>query len=180
MSRRFALLDRDGTLIVERHYLADPREVELLPGVAAGLRQLRQLGLGLVVITNQSGVGRGYYTLEQVEQVHRRLGQLLAAEGVGLDGIYLCPHTPETGCECRKPRPGLVEKAARELDFDPQQCFVAGDRSCDVELGRRIGATTFLVLGAPATADREAGAPAPDYLVTGLGEASTIVAALLN
>lgn len=128
MGRRFVLLDRDGTLIVDRHYLADPQGVELLPGVGAGLRQMRELGLGLVVITNQSGVGRGYFTLEQVEQVHQRLGQLLAVEQVQLDGIYSCPHTPADGCSCRKPATGLVEKAASELDFEPQSCFVVGDR----------------------------------------------------
>ena len=180
MKRRFVLLDRDGTLIVDRHYLADPEGVELLPGVGTGLRHLRQLGLGLVVITNQSGVGRGYYTVEQVEQVHRRLGQLLAAEQVELDGIYACPHTPEEGCRCRKPATGLVEKAAGELDFEPQQCFVVGDQPCDVELGQRISATTFLVCSADEP-DRAAGpALAPDYVVAGVGEMGAILAGLLN
>lgn len=184
MRRRFVLLDRDGTLIVDRHYLADPEGVELLPGVGAGLRQMRQLGLGLVVITNQSGVGRGYFALEQVEQVHQRLGQLLEAEQVPLDGIFLCPHAPEVGCGCRKPRTGLVEQAARELGFEPRHCFVVGDRPCDVELGRRIGATTFLVRGETGPPD-EREMPVspdylPDYLVAGVGEVSPIVSGLLN
>ncbi|MBI3252236.1 MAG: HAD family hydrolase [Candidatus Omnitrophica bacterium] len=174
------LLDRDGTLIVDRHYLADPQGVELLPGVGAGLRQMRELGLGLVVITNQSGVGRGYFTLEQVEQVHQRLGQLLAVEQVQLDGIYSCPHTPADGCSCRKPATGLVEKAASELDFEPQSCFVVGDRLCDVELGRRIGATTFLVRGETGQINEGKMAMAPDYLVAGVGEVGAILAGLLN
>ena len=92
--RRFVLLDRDGTIIADRHYLSDPAGVALLPGAAAGLRQLRQLGLGLAVITNQSGVGRGYFTAEQVDQVHRRMARLLEDEKVFLDGIYFCPHAP--------------------------------------------------------------------------------------
>ena len=180
MRRRFVLLDRDGTLIVNRHYLADPQSVELLPGVATGLRHLRRLGLGLVVITNQSGVGRGYFTLEQVEQVHQRLNQLLAVEQVQLDGIYSCPHTPVDGCACRKPETGLVEKAAQELNFEPQHCFVVGDQPCDVALGRQIGATTFLVRGETGPTDERDLPVVPDYLVAGVGEVSPIVSGLLN
>ena len=180
MRRRFVLLDRDGTLIVDRHYLASPEQVELLPGVATGLRQLRQLGLGLVVITNQSGVGRGYFALEQVEQVHQHLGQLLAAEQVPLDGIFLCPHAPDADCDCRKPRTGLVEQAARELGFEPRHCFVVGDQPCDVALGRQIGATTFLVRGETGPTDERDLPVVPDYLVAGVGEVSPIVSGLLN
>ena len=180
MKRRFVLLDRDGTLIVDRHYLSDPEGVELLPGVGTGLRQMRQLGLGLAVITNQSGVGRGYFTWEQAEQVHRRLEQVLAAEQVALDGIYACPHTLEDNCPCRKPGTGLVEKAAGELGFSPQQCFVVGDRPCDVELGRCLGATTFLVRTADEQADAAGLATPPEYSVAGVGEVGTILTGLLN
>jgi histidinol-phosphate phosphatase family protein len=175
--RRFALLDRDGTLIAERHYLADPREIELLPGVATGLRRLRQLGLGLAVITNQSGVGRGYFTAEQVGQVHRRLGELLEGEGVRLDGFYFCPHAPEVGCLCRKPATGLVERAACELGFVPRQCLVVGDRSCDIELGRRIGATTFLVRSGLEEPEYAA---VPDFVVEGMEEVGAIAGRLVR
>jgi D-glycero-D-manno-heptose 1,7-bisphosphate phosphatase len=145
MTRRFALLDRDGTLIVERHYLASPDGVELLPGAVEGLRRLAEIGLGLVVVTNQSGLGRGYFDRATLDAIHERLRNVLARGGVTLDGIYVCPHTPEHGCSCRKPRPGLVRQAAADLGFDPAEAFVLGDKACDVDLGRAVGATTILV-----------------------------------
>lgn len=143
--RRFVVLDRDGTVIVERHYLSDPDQVELIPGVAIALRQLRQLGLGLVVLTNQSGIGRGLFDARQVEAIHQRLCTLLEAEGVRLDGVFYCPHTPEDGCSCRKPASGLVDYAAKHLGFDPRLSVVVGDKACDLELGKRVGAVTILV-----------------------------------
>lgn len=177
--RRFVALDRDGTVIAERHYLSDPEQVELLEGAADGLRRLRGLGLGLVLVTNQSAVGRGHFDLARLDEIHRRLRELLDAEGVTLDGIYYCPHTPDEGCACRKPRPGMLEAAARELSFDPSQAFVVGDKECDVELGRGVGATTLLVrtgYGARLDAEGKAGA---DYVVDDLTEAARVVEGLL-
>lgn len=145
MSRRFVLLDRDGTVIEERHYLSDPDEVALIPGAAAGLRALREQGLGLVLVTNQSGIGRGYFDRARLAEIHERLIALLAAEDLAFDGIYFCPHTPDDGCACRKPRTGLIEQAAREHGFEPAESFVVGDLPSDVALGRAIGATTLLV-----------------------------------
>ena len=165
LKRRFVLLDRDGTLIAERHYLADPAGVELLPGAAAGLRRLGDMDLGLAVVTNQSGIGRGYFDAACLERVHQSLQCLLEAEGVALDGIYFCPHVPGAGCRCRKPAPGLVEQAARELDFAPQSSFVLGDKVCDIELGNRLGATTFLVrTGYGAQVEAE-GTAEPSFIV---------------
>ncbi len=170
--RRFVVLDRDGTIIVERHYLSDPDQVELIPGAAEGLRQLRAMGLGLVVITNQSAIGRGYFDEARLEFIHQRLRELLAAEGVQLDGIYFCPHLPDAHCECRKPRPGLMERAAGELGFAPAAAFVIGDQPCDVEMGQSVGATTFLVrTGYGAQVEAE-GAVIADYVVDGISEAA--------
>jgi D-glycero-D-manno-heptose 1,7-bisphosphate phosphatase len=177
--QRFVVLDRDGTIIVEHHYLSDPCQVELISGVANGLRELSRLGLGLVVITNQSGVGRGFFNKVHVGLVHERMCQLLEAEGLHLDGIYFCPHKPEDDCPCRKPRPGLVEKAERDLGFDPQTAFVIGDKPCDIELGRQIGATTFLVrtgYGAQVAQERII---TPDYIVDDIQEAAEIIKYLL-
>ena len=143
--RQFVVLDRDGTIIVDRDYLSDPSQIEFLPGAVRGLRLLLKMGLGLVVLTNQSAVGRGFFDEAQLDLVHRRLRELLKAEGVQLGGIYFCPHTPEDGCSCRKPNPGLIERAAKDLDFDLRASFVIGDKAADVEMGRRVGATTFLV-----------------------------------
>lgn len=143
--RRFVMLDRDGTIIAERHYLSHPDQVELLPGSASGLRTMRDLGCGLLVLTNQSGIGRGYFDVGMLVRVHDRMKELLAAEGVELDGIYYCPHTPEQGCDCRKPATGLALLAAAEHGFDPAMGFVVGDKRCDVDLGRNIGARSILV-----------------------------------
>ncbi|TAN58341.1 MAG: HAD family hydrolase [Rhodospirillales bacterium] len=143
--RRFVLIDRDGTLNVERDYLSDPAGLELIPGAAEGLRLLRQLGFGLAVITNQSGIARGYFTPKDLDSIHARLAELLKYEEITLDGVYICPHGPDDDCDCRKPLPGLALQAAAELGFDPSQAFVIGDKAVDVDLGRAVGAKTILV-----------------------------------
>lgn len=142
---RVVLADRDGTLIRECHYLSDPDQVELLPGVMEGMNLLRKAGWGVVMVTNQSGIGRGLFSRDRVEQVHRRLNQSLGEGGVSLRGIYICPHRPGEGCRCRKPGTGLVELAAAELGFAPQDCWMIGDKECDIELGQRVGALSILV-----------------------------------
>lgn len=144
-SRRFVLLDRDGTVNVEVDYLSDPDQLRLYPGVGAALRRLRDLGFGLVVLTNQSGIARGKFDIPTLERVHARLAELLAAEGVALDGIYYCPHAPEDGCGCRKPLPGMVERAVAELGVDPERSFMIGDKRIDVEMARAVGAAGILV-----------------------------------
>lgn len=143
--RRFVLIDRDGTLNVERHYLSDPDQLELIPGVAAALRRLRDAGYGIAIITNQSGIARGYFDLARLEEIHQRLRQLLAEAGVAVDGIYICPHGPDDDCDCRKPLPGMANQAMAEHGFDPKKSTVIGDKEVDVELGQAIGAATFLV-----------------------------------
>lgn len=140
-----AFLDRDGTIVVDKHYLADPDGLELLPNALDGLRELRDLGARLVVVTNQSGVARGYFPVEAVERTHMRLRELLAQGGIELDGIYVCPHGPDDGCACRKPGSELFERAADDLGLDLNTSFVLGDKDADVEAGRRIGATPVLV-----------------------------------
>src|SRR5262249_56145342 len=154
MRRRFVMLDRDGTLIYERHYLSDPDGVELLPGAAEALRALRELGLGLVVVTARSGVGRGFFDAASLDEIHARMNALLVARGVALDGIYVCPHVPADGCSCRKPGTALVARAAADLGFDPQEGFVIGDTAKDMQLGKRVGAATILVFTRYAEPDR--------------------------
>jgi D-glycero-D-manno-heptose 1,7-bisphosphate phosphatase len=175
-----AVLDRDGTIVVERHYLSDPEELELLPGAAAALRRLSQIGLGLVVITNQSAVGRGILNTERLETIHARLRKILAEENVTLDGIYFCPHLPEDDCPCRKPKTALLEQAARELDFDPAESFVIGDKECDVELGRRVGATTLLVRTGYGNDLAHDASVRPDHVVADLSEGARVVEGLLR
>ena len=138
-------LDRDGTLIREKKYLRDPEGVELLPGVPEGLALLRRHGYSLVVTTNQSGVGRGLYSLDDMHAVNARLQALLAGEGIGLDAVYYCPHAPDEQCRCRKPAPGMLERAACELGISFESSFVIGDKEADVLLGRNAGMQSILV-----------------------------------
>ena len=181
MKRRpFVLLDRDGTIIIERHYLADPRQIEFLPGAVRGLRQMLSMGLGLVVVTNQSAVGRGFFDETHLDLIHRHLRELLKVEGIHLEGIYFCPHVPEGNCTCRKPRPGMAERAAKELGFDLQASFVIGDKPADIELGRKVGATTFLVrtgYGADFVGDPTVN---PDYIADDLSVAAQTIQGLLD
>lgn len=163
----FAFLDRDGTVIVEKNYLGDPAGVELLPGAAAGMRRLRELGYGLVLVTNQAGVGRGFFTEAAVAAVHQRLTELLAVAGVVLDGIYYCPHHPAAGCTCRKPLPGLIRQAQADLPVDLARSVVIGDKPSDIELGRAVGMRAILVetgYGADHAASTGADAVVPDLL----------------
>lgn len=137
--------DRDGTLIREREYLSDPEGVELLPGAAAAVRIARRAGFAPILATNQSGVGRGLFSEDAVGAVHARLAELLAAEGARLDAVYVCPHAPEAGCDCRKPAPGLLARAAAERGLDLRRSFVVGDKEADLALARAAGATGLLV-----------------------------------
>jgi D-glycero-D-manno-heptose 1,7-bisphosphate phosphatase len=146
MPKPAIFLDRDGTLIEERHYLSEPSQVALFPGTVEALRQLARAGYALIIVTNQSGIGRGLFTEDQLRDVHRHLAETLAAAGIRLDGIYHCPHAPAEPCDCRKPEPGLVHRACAELDLDPSQSFVIGDKPADVALGVRVGARPILVL----------------------------------
>jgi D-glycero-D-manno-heptose 1,7-bisphosphate phosphatase len=139
------LLDRDGTIIKEKNYLSDPREVELLPGASQGLRRLQRQGCRLAVVSNQSGVGRGYFRHEDVERCNARMAELLRAEGVTLDAVYYCPHGPDEACSCRKPAPGMGLRACEEFGILPEQTFVVGDKPCDVDLGEQLGAQSVLV-----------------------------------
>jgi D-glycero-D-manno-heptose 1,7-bisphosphate phosphatase len=178
-SRAYVLLDRDGTINVECNYLSDPEHLELLPGAAEGLSKLRALGVGLAVVSNQSGLGRGYFDAEQLERIHERLRALLGDADLAVDGIYFCAHTPEAKCACRKPEAGMIVRAATELGFDLQHSFVVGDKQCDIEMGRRVGAVTVLVRTGYGLQSAEEGVQA-DYTVDDLSGAADHIAGLLG
>ena len=178
--KRFVVLDRDGTIIVEKHYISEPGQVELLPGTGKGLQKLSAVGLGLVVVTNQSGIGRGYFTESKLEQINRRMTDLLSKHGVVLDGIYHCPHTPQNDCQCRKPRLGLLDMAADDNGFDPATCFVVGDKESDIELGKRAGATTILVTTGYGQDTANDSTIRPDFTLSGLEETSETILGLLD
>lgn len=143
--RTAIFLDRDGTVIVERDYLCDPAQVELEKGAAEGLRRMAATGMPLVILTNQSGIARGYFDLAAAETVNRRIRDLLCAEGVSIAGWYICPHGPAKRCACRKPRPGLADRAAQDLGLALAGSWVIGDKQSDVQLADAIGATGILV-----------------------------------
>lgn len=137
------MFDRDETLVVDVPFNGDPARVEPAPNARALLDRLRAAGFRVAVVSNQSGVGRGYITAEQVDAVNRRIDELLGP----FDGFFVCPHAPEDACECRKPKPKLILDAARALGVDPARCYVVGDRESDVEAARNAGALAIKVSG---------------------------------
>jgi D-glycero-D-manno-heptose 1,7-bisphosphate phosphatase len=173
-AKKVVILDRDGTIVIDRHYLSDPAGLEFLPGAADGLKSLHESGHRLVVITNQSGIGRGLFTLERLQAMNARLREMVLESGARLDGIYFCPHRPEDNCDCRKPGTRLLFDAASELGFDPADAVVIGDKDSDTEFGQRAGTLTMLVSrGESKNVPRAA-----DYVVRDLREAATILRTL--
>ena len=150
--RRVALIDRDGTIIVDKVYLRDPDGIEFAPGAIEGLRLLRDAGFALVLITNQSGIARGYFDAARLEQIHGRLQSMLAAEGLRLEAIYVCPHGPDDGCDCRKPAPGMVKSAMRDLGFGPDEAVLIGDSDADMGAAAAAGVAGLRVTSAGKSA----------------------------
>jgi D-glycero-D-manno-heptose 1,7-bisphosphate phosphatase len=171
--RRAAFLDRDGTLIEDRHYLADPAGVALIAGAAAAVRALNDAGVVVVIVTNQSGIARGYFGEADYERVAARVEELLAAEGARVDAAYHCPHHPSVSgpCACRKPGTLLYERAVAEHGLDPARSLYAGDRWRDVAPAHAFGGMGVLVAThdtAPADVLR---AQAEAHVATTLGAA---------
>ena len=146
-------LDRDGTLNYDPGYLKVAAELKLLAGVGPALARLKGAGAKLVVVTNQSGVGRGIVTLKDLEAIHARLEGLLEQEDAALDAIYFCPHHPDDGCRCRKPNVGMVERAVAELQLDLRRSYLIGDQARDLQLAHRVGAKAILLT--PGLVDAE-------------------------
>ena len=200
--RRAVFLDRDGTINVEVNYLSQVEDFHFIPGAPWALKRLKDAGFLLVVVTNQSGIGRGYYDEAALETIHDHMHADLAHYGASLDACYFCPHHPEHAigdyrreCGCRKPLPGMLQQAARDLDIDLASSFMIGDKLMDVEAGLAAGCTPLLVLtgygsanldrlpegvkaypdllaAAEAILAREAVLPAPEAAHSPAGEAS--------
>src|SRR5947208_17115457 len=136
-------IDRDGTIMQDADYCSDPREVKIFPRVAEALRRLKSKGFKLIIITNQSGIGRGFFTMEQYRAVE---AEVLRQLGNGLiEATYFCPDVPGVPSKCRKPAPGMIFQAAREHDVDPARSFFIGDKEIDVECGHSAGVRTIRV-----------------------------------
>lgn len=175
---RAVFLDRDGVLVRDVHHLVMPEQLELLPGVPEALRRLRGAGWRLIVVTNQSVVARGWISEEELQGIHRVLQDQLDSHGAALDALYYCPHHPSgavpayrLACQCRKPAPGLLLRAAREWAIDLRASVVVGDALSDVEAGRRAGTRTVLIRSSEIAEERDEG-PAPDYVARDLPDAS--------
>jgi D-glycero-D-manno-heptose 1,7-bisphosphate phosphatase len=146
MSHVAVFLDRDGTLNEEMGYINHLSRFRLLPQAVPAIRCLNAAGVKVVVVTNQSGAARGYFPASLVDEIHALLQKILAAGGAHLDGIYACLHHPDEGCACRKPRPTLIEHAARDLDLDLSRSYLVGDRYKDIETAANAGVKGILVL----------------------------------
>ena len=181
MKRPAVFLDRDGTLIDDIGYPSRFDQILIFPGSFEAVRRLNDAGFPVVVVTNQSGVGRGYFSEEQLAEIHFRLAGAFAAEGARLDAFYACPHynlSPDPryrkACSCRKPLPGLGQKAAAELDLDLSRSYMIGDKEDDVKFGRAIGAAPVLVLTGYGreTRDKLEGTPGrPEAVAADIGRA---------
>jgi D-glycero-D-manno-heptose 1,7-bisphosphate phosphatase len=180
---RAVFLDRDGTVNEEVGYLRDLAYLRLIPGAGAAIRRLNDAGLKVVLVTNQSGVARGYFPESLVHEAHERLDQMLRKEGARIDAVYYCPHHPTAGksnytivCDCRKPGTGLIDRAAQDLGIDVKQSYVVGDKWSDVELGERTGAHTILVRTGFAPDDpgniRPTHLSDPDFIAHTIAEAA--------
>ena len=180
--RAAIFLDRDGTLVETRHYPSRPEDFVLYEGLGAELKALQHAGFLLVLITNQSGLARGYFGWAELERMHETLLATLHRQGVTIDGIYVCPHHPEgtigelaIECDCRKPQPGLLLRAARELDLDLQASWFIGDILDDVQAGHLAGCRSVLLDVGHETEWRMTPEREPDRCAGDLYEAARLV-----
>jgi len=164
-------LDRDGTINKEMGYLQDPAQFELLPNAPEGMKRFREMGYRIVVITNQNGIGLGYFTPRDFYKVNSAMFRALRPHGVVIDRIYFCPHGLGEACDCRKPNTALIERARQDLNLDLAHSIVIGDRTLDIEMARRAGMTGILVKTGAGGGDKEFDAP-PHYVAEDLLDAA--------
>ncbi len=171
-------LDRDGTIVEDVGYLNDPKQIAFIPGSIEAIKKLNEAGFKVVVITNQAGVARGLITEDMLQTIDKTLHKWILSGGAHLDGLYYCPHHPEHGvypykqtCECRKPHPGLIKRAQRDLDIDLKQSFMIGDKHSDIEAGKRAGVKTIFVLSGRGREEEGKIKEKPDHTAKNLLEA---------
>ena len=177
---RTAFLDRDGVINVDPGppgWVMRWEDFHFIEGALAALRRLHENGFTAVVITNQSCIGRGLATLETIQQVNAKMAEAVAEAGGRLAGVYVCPHPRTAECSCRKPKPGLIQQAARDLGLDPSRAFLVGDYGRDIAAGEAVGCTTILV---DTGKDPTAMAERPDHVVKSLAEAVELILGLVG
>lgn len=167
--KRAVFLDRDGTIARDVPYCRRPEDFEILPGVPRAVRLLNEHGFHIVVITNQSGIARGYFTLDTLELIHAKMRSEMERHGARVDAVYFCPHHPDDGCDCRKPSPALLLRAALDLGISLKDSFMIGDDAKDIKAGRSAGCRTIWLTNSlpPAAALHED----PDHIAHDLLEA---------
>lgn len=176
MVSQAVFLDRDGTIAEDVGYCCSPDDFKLFPGTVKAIRMLNKNDFKVILITNQSGIGRGYFTEETLTRIHDKMMEDFARLKVHVDDIYYCPHHPDDNCDCRKPKPKLVLQAAREHDIDLKRSFVIGDQMKDVELGKAVGCKTILIQAQPPRNE----SVTPDAVVPDLLEAARVILELDN
>lgn len=176
--RPAVFLDRDGTINIEKDYLWRIEDFEFIPGAPEAIRSLNEAGFAVVVVSNQSGVARGYFGIPEVERLHAHMIRELQRQGARIDGVYFCPHHPEQGagafrvdCQCRKGRPGMLLQAAHELGLDLAASYMVGDKWADVEAGRSAGCRSLLVRTGHGEAQLRSRAPGDVPVFDSLPEA---------
>jgi len=145
MGNRAVFIDRDGTINANIGYIDSPNDLKIYNGVAKGIKLLNKEGFKVIIITNQSGLSRGFFSEETLEKIHGKMKRELSEKGAKIDEIYYCPHHPDENCNCRKPKPGLIKKAIADLDIEAEKSFIIGDRMLDVEAGHKTKCKTVLV-----------------------------------
>lgn len=169
MADRAVFLDRDGTMAEDVSYCRRPEDFRLLPNTARAIKLLNEHCFKVIVVTNQSGVGRGYFTEETLAEIHEKMKRELAREGARVDAIYYCPHHPDDNCDCRKPKPGMILRAANDYDIDLKRSFVMGDMPSDIAMGQATGCRTILIGNRPPMSGGEA---APEAIARDILEAA--------
>lgn len=163
-------LDRDGVLIVEKDFLISTEDIEFYPETFESLRSINNQYLK-IVISNQSGIARGFFTSNDVEKLHHYLSDLLAKKSISIDAWFFCPHGPDDGCSCRKPAPGMILEAAEKLDINLSKSWIIGDKSSDIQAGRAAGLKTILVKTGYAGAEPGGRDIKPDFTAADIREA---------
>ena len=180
--RKAVFLDRDGTVIEERNYLSGPEQVRLIDGAAEAVRALSEAGYLIVLVSNQSGVARGYFTEEDVQAVNRRVCSEIEKRGAGLDAVYYCPHYEKgsvaeyaVACGCRKPKAGMGIRAAAEHDIDLSESYMIGDKPSDIEFGRNCGMRNAFLVSTGHGAGQETGGDGYGIMTKDIGEAAQYI-----
>jgi len=183
-SNKAVFLDRDGVICEDVHYMKDPSQFKLLPKVGDAIRLLNEKDWKVIVVTNQSGVARGYLTLEDLRRIHQKMITELRKLGAFLDAIYFCPHHPTVGlrpyrkeCNCRKPKPGMLFQAAKDFNINLKRSFMIGDKAIDIQAGKEAGCLTILI---SSYRDKPLSDPKPDFIATNLFEASKTILDLMD